>query len=185
MVSCSCQSVVSFKDVSFAYGENELFTGASFNVCHRDFAAIVGPNGSGKTTVLKLILGLLEPASGEISVFDSLPGTANSRIGYVSQFSEHDSSFPVSVYDVVLMGRLKQGFFRYSKDDYQIALESLSKVDMDAFKDRHFFTLSGGQRQRVLIARALAGKPQALILDEATSNLDVESEMDCMSFCQS
>lgn len=172
----NCSTVVSFNKVSFAYGAHSIFDNATFDICEKDFAAIVGPNGGGKTTLLKLLLGLLEPSEGTIQVFGKAPGTVNNRIGYVSQSSDHDSSFPVSVLDVVLMGRLHSGYSHYSDEDYKICRSSLTKVGMDSYEERHFFKLSGGQRQRVLIARALACNPRILLLDEATSNLDIEAE---------
>jgi zinc transport system ATP-binding protein len=176
MTHGSCSTVISFSKVSFSYGTNVIFDKATFDICERDFAAIVGPNGGGKTTLLKLLLGLLKPLEGSIQIFGKPAGTVNNLIGYVSQFSDHDSSFPVSVLDVVLMGRLSNGFCHYSLNDYEIARSSLTKVGMDTYEKRHFFKLSGGQRQRVLIARALACDPKVLLLDEATSNLDIESE---------
>jgi zinc transport system ATP-binding protein len=145
---------------------------------------IVGPNGGGKTTLVKLILGLLEPSVGEIRVFGKPPKTARSRIGYMPQHLLYDPLFPVTVSDIVLMGRLRngglRGFFGWPDAlDRETASEVLRQVGMEDFSRRPFSSLSGGQRQRVLIARALAGRPDLLLLDEPTSNVDtlVEAQL--------
>ena len=167
-------TIVDIEDVSFAYNEHLVLERVHLSVNAGDFLCIVGPNAGGKTTLLKLMLGLLKPLRGTILVFGQPSIKARSRIGYMPQYSALDPLFPVNVMDVVLMGRLKKGqifgFFR--KADRKIAEEALEKVDLRHVHSRSFFDLSGGQRQRVLIARALATEPELLLLDEPTSNVD-------------
>jgi zinc transport system ATP-binding protein len=167
--------VVSAKELSFSYDtKNLVLEDAAFEILEGEFAAIIGPNGGGKTTLLKLILGLLNPSRGEIRVFGTNPRLARRRIGYMPQYPRFDPDFPVTVMDVVLMGRLGHaptiGPFR--KSDKDVARAALGEVSCADLAGRPFATLSSGQRQRVLIARALACKPDLLLLDEPTSNLD-------------
>ncbi len=163
------------KNVSFAYAQEKVVEDVSLAVPHGDFASIVGPNGSGKTTLLKLFLGLLKPDTGEIRIFGEMPEKANLRIGYMPQYAHVDIQFPVTVLDVILMGRLGYTLGgRYSREDRSAAKFSLEEVKLSG-KEKHLFSeLSGGQRQRVLIARALCGEPELLLLDEPTASIDPE-----------
>lgn len=170
--------VISIDNVSFSYDGSPVLEDVNLTVDERDFLCIVGPNAGGKTTLLKLILGLLKPAKGTISVFGQPPQKARSRIGYMPQYASLDSLFPVNVFDVVLMGRLgngrKLGFF--AKTDRTAAEEVLQEMNLNKVRNRSFSSLSGGQRQRVLIARALVSNPELLLLDEPTSNIDTVME---------
>jgi zinc transport system ATP-binding protein len=170
--------VVELKHVSFAYQGTPVLDDVSLIVDHRDFLSVVGPNGGGKTTILKLILGLIKPAKGTVRLFGASPENTRHRIGYMPQYASLDPLFPVSVLDVVLMGRLGQGMslWGYSRSDRRCAEEVLEKVEMAQLRDRPFFQLSGGQFQRVLLARALVSDPDLLLLDEPTSNVDVAIE---------
>jgi len=173
--------VVSFRDVDFSYNSVPVLEDVSFTIYDKSFISIVGPNAGGKTTLLKLMLGLLGPSRGTIEIFMLPPDRARALIGYMPQHVQFDPHFPVTVLDVVLMGRLGNGtrFGPYRKRDRAICLEALKKLEMyDAWK-HPFGALSGGQRQRVLIARALATEPKLLLLDEPTSNVDmaVETEL--------
>jgi len=172
---------VTFQNVTFSYDGTPVLEDVSFTIPERTFISIVGPNAGGKTTLLKLMLGLLKPSRGTIEVFGQSPEKARPRIGYMPQHLQFDLQFPVSVLDVVLMGRLGNGvrIGPYRKTDRAISLEALRKLEMHDAKNRPFMALSGGQRQRVLIARALASEPELLLLDEPTASVDmaVETEL--------
>ncbi len=168
---------ISIKQVYFTYDQRPTLIDVNLTINDRDSVCVVGPNGGGKTTLMKLIIGLLTPNSGTIRIFDRKPEDAYKSISYVPQYAQYDSKFPISVQEVVLMGRLGSSFTgRYTKEDREIAYESLKNVDMASLAKRPFSALSGGQRQRILIARALASQGRIIILDEPTANIDKESE---------
>ncbi len=168
---------VEFSNVTFAYGEVPVLENVSFTIKQGEVCCIVGPNGGGKTTILKLLLGLLRPNSGHIQVFGESPPRKSLWIGYVPQHLHYDPSFPITVLDVVLMGRLKPGLIGwYSRSDKDAARSILQQVGMEGKEEVTFASLSGGQRQRALIARALVSDPKLLLLDEPTSNVDLASE---------
>jgi zinc transport system ATP-binding protein len=176
------QIAVRFDSVSFSYGDVPALENASFHIHRGEFAALVGPNGSGKTTVLKLILGLEQPASGKVTLFGIHTGNSRrqsgawrDRLGYVPQYPPADQSFPVTVRDVVRMGLLRplRGYGAKAGAAVSEAMEQAGIGDLAA---RPWRALSGGQRRRVLVARALAARPELLILDEPTANMDTESE---------
>jgi len=165
------------KNLSFSYESSQnVLQDASFRIERGDFVSIIGPNGGGKTTLVLLMLGLLEPTEGEIRIFGLPPAEARGKIGYLAQHIGVDASFPVSVLDVVRMGCAdRAGFFHvFGGADKTAAQDALDAVGIGDFAGRSFSALSGGQRQRVLIARALASQPELLLLDEPASNLDVQ-----------
>lgn len=168
---------IEIRDVSFSYDKEIILENVNLTIQKGDFAGIVGPNGGGKTTLLKLIMGRLKPDRGEIRVFGKAPEKSYLRVGYMPQHAYLDTLFPVSLMDVVLMGRLGRSWGgRYSKKDRQAAATALEEMKISNLANRHFSELSGGQRQRALIARALCCEPELLLLDEPTSNVDPEIE---------
>jgi zinc transport system ATP-binding protein len=170
------QTIIRFEGVNFSYStDNHVLKDINVNISPGEFACVVGPNGGGKTTFIKLILGLLTPDSGTIKVLGKAPKKSLDKIGYVPQQSKFDSNFPVSVLDVVLMGCLNKSFFwgSFNKDHKEQAYQALHEVEMEDLADRSFADLSGGQRQRTLVARAIVSNPEILLLDEPTSNIDI------------
>jgi len=171
---------VAFEDVWFSYDTHPVVRGVRLEIAPGERVCMVGPNGGGKTTLLKLMLGLLRPDRGRVSVFGQAPRQARGGIGYAPQHARFDPTFPVNVRDVVLMGRLGQtrGSGPFTRADRAVAAESLAQVGLADLAGRGFARLSGGQRQRVLIARALASRPRLLLLDEPTANLDIGVEQE-------
>jgi zinc transport system ATP-binding protein len=165
-------------DVTACYtGKLPAIENINLSVEEKDFMAVIGPNGGGKTTLLKVILGLLIPFTGIVRVFGKPPPDTRQKIGYVPQFVPV-RSFPVTVTDVVLMGRLgSTGLFRrYTGSDRLKAVEKLEQLGVSSLANRRMDQLSGGQKQRVLIARALAGEPELLLLDEPAACVDTEGQ---------
>ena len=178
MTAASTQeTAIRIRDLDFAYNGTPILEQVNLEIMARDSLCIVGPNGGGKTTLLKLILGLLKPNRGEIEVLGLPPEKSRLRIGYVPQYARYDPQFPVTVLDVVLMGRLDRIFCgAYGKTDHEAAQAALAEMGLTDLAGRLFAEISGGQRQRVLIARALAAEGELLILDEPTANIDAASE---------
>jgi zinc transport system ATP-binding protein len=169
---------VLLEGISFSYGATRVLESIRLSVNPGEFLAVLGPNGGGKTTLIKLILGLLKPATGKVLVFGKEPGAILSEVGYVPQQSLIRSEFPVTVMEVVLTGlttRKKIGW-RHSADEKQRARDVLDRVGMLGLQRERFGEISGGQRQRVLIARALVSGPKLLLLDEPTSNIDPQGK---------
>ncbi len=172
--------VIQCTNMDFSFSSKPLLQKVNIAVPDGDFVCVVGPNGSGKTTLLKLALGLLKPNKGSIEVFGQSPHHSRGRIGYVPQHPKLDPLFPVSALDVALMGLLGKArpFGLWRSEDKKTATNALDEVGLADRRDDHFASLSGGQKQRVLIARALAGQPDLLLLDEPTAGLDAHVEED-------
>ena len=157
------------------YGQTKALSCVCLDVLDKEFLGIIGPNGGGKTTLLKAILGLIPISSGDIEIYGKKPGEGAPPIGYVPQFSMVDRRFPISVRDVVLSGMLKGGLhplFRYSTAQKKRAEEHLATVGLEKLANRQISQLSGGEFQRMLIARALAVEPKLILLDEPTASVD-------------
>lgn len=157
-----------------------MFENVSFDVCERDFIGIVGPNGGGKTTLVKVMLGLKKPDCGTVEYFRNGSAVDSVAVGYLPQYSNIDRMFPISVREVVLTGlgaqkRLFAHFTSRHKDMVEAALRRLDLVDL---ADRHIGALSGGQLQRVLLARAIVSKPDMLVLDEPNTYMDRHFQKD-------
>ncbi|WP_217351382.1 metal ABC transporter ATP-binding protein [Aquisalimonas sp. 2447] len=167
-------TVLEVRDLSFGYEREPILRDVNLRVGGDDFLAVIGPNGGGKTTLLRLILGLETPWRGSVRWSRTLvPGA----VGYVPQFSTFDKNFPVQVRDAVLMGRLGRGGLlgRYRHADYRAVDQVLERLQLDRIAAMPIAELSGGQLQRALIARALVGDPAILFLDEPTASVDAET----------
>lgn len=173
-------TIIELKDICFSYTSDEVLKDVSLEIHKGDYVGLVGPNGGGKTTLLKLMLGLLKPKDGSVKLFgtDIKDFKDWSKIGYVPQNKHVELNFPVTVEEMVSMGRYgKRGLFHFpTKVDKEKTLNALSQVDMIDFKDRQIHDLSGGQQQRVFIARAIASEPEIIFLDEPTVGVDVKTQ---------
>lgn len=163
---------MSAHDLTFAYDGAPVLASVSFAVHAGEMVVILGPNGGGKSTLVKLILGLLEPGRGELRVFGQRPRAARSRVGYVPQHSRFDARFPITVFEVVLTGRTRPVLGHHSRADRVAVRDAMEQVGIGDLRARSLSELSGGQRQRVLIARALVAQPELLLLDEPTASVD-------------
>jgi zinc transport system ATP-binding protein len=169
------------KNLSFSVRNQNILSNVSLEIFNSEYIAIIGPNGGGKTTLIRLLLGLDKPTSGDIRLFGKKLKNFNlwNKIGYVPQRASHvDANFPATVLDIVNMGRVsKRGLFSMmSSEDMDAVHDAMLKMDILNLKDKMVGTLSGGQRQRVMIARALASKPEVLILDEPNTGVDIASQ---------
>lgn len=178
----SPKPIVQFSHATFFYQERCALSEITLDVLEGEFVGVIGPNGSGKTTFLKGILGLLHPVRGTLQIFDcaceALRCHHRARIGYLPQKERTDPHYPITAGEVAMMGRYGAlGLFRRpSAADRDIVREALASVGMEAEETRPFGGLSGGQQQRVLIARALAQRPEILLLDEPTTGIDTAAQ---------
>ncbi len=169
------------KNLNFIVNGQKILSNISLEIFKSEYIAIIGPNGGGKTTLVRILLGLDKPTSGEVKLYGKKMSEFKrwDKIGYVPQrASLVDTSFPATVEDIVNMGRTSKRalFSKKSKEDIQAVESAMIKMDVLHLKDRMVGDLSGGQRQRVMIARALASKPEILILDEPNTGVDVVSQ---------
>jgi len=168
------QPAIQCRDLSFSYNGHRVLEAVTLDIAERDFVAVLGPNGGGKTTLLKLILGLLTPTRGSLLVLGRSPDKASHLIGYVPQMVNANPGFPISVLDVVIMGGLMPGarWHRATRRQRRNALEALERMNVHHLAGRTMGDLSGGQCRRVYIARALMPRPRILLLDEPTAGID-------------
>lgn len=168
-------NLIQIENLSHSYGNTKALDNINLTIKNDDFLAIIGPNGGGKSTLLKLILELLPLQNGKL-----IKNIKNSEVGYVPQNTNLNTDFPITALEVVLMGhiKIKRKIFGYVREDINCALNSLRQVGMENFADKKIGDLSGGQRQRVFIARALCSSPKILMLDEPTASIDVKGQKD-------
>jgi zinc transport system ATP-binding protein len=169
---------VDLDNVSFSYGKGFVLKDVTLSIVKGDFVGIIGPNGGGKTTLVRLMLGVIKPTHGTVRLLGENPIKSRKLAGYVPQETSSNKLFPISVMDVVLMGTMgRRGLFQaYTKEDRDQAYKALEELKIASLKDKIIGDLSGGQRQKVLLARALAADPSILILDEPTSSIDTRGQ---------
>ena len=165
--------LINISNLFYKYHKTDVLENINLSIKDDDFLAIIGPNGGGKSTLLKLILGLLTPQSGTI-----INNIKTNQVGYVPQNTNLNIDFPITALEIVLMGHVssQKKLFGYSKEDIACAMASLAKVSMSDFANSKIGDLSGGQRQRVFIARALCSNPKIMLLDEPTASIDVKGQ---------
>jgi zinc transport system ATP-binding protein len=173
-------AAIALEGVDFSYGRARVLHHVDLEVPAGSFTAVIGPNGGGKSTLLKVALGLLQPDRGRVRLLGETPARARRRVGYLPQSSLLDPEFPITARETVSHGRLGRGLMvgPFRRRDREAALAALAETGCADLADRPLARLSGGQRQRVLIARALATEPELLVLDEPAAGLDPESQTD-------
>ena len=176
------ESIVEIKAVTCGYEKQQVLTDVSLTIMPGDFVGLLGPSGSGKTTLLRTVLGAVDLYEGEVLVNGVATARKRPRVGYVPQLETIDWNFPVTVQEVVMMGRTMENklFPWYRKEEKDLAAEMMSRLGILDLADRHIRELSGGQQQRVFLARALISSPQLLLLDEPTSGVDIKTRDDVM-----
>lgn len=171
------KNIIKIKNLDFCYKIKPILKDINLTIDEGDFIGIIGPNGGGKTTLLKIIIGMLQPHRGKVKVFNKSPKESRDRFGYVPQSYHIDKFFPITTLEVVMLGMVKNSFFSFfSKKQKEKAKDLLEKVGLKNFINKPFGKLSGGQIQRALIARSLISDPDILILDEPIANIDQDSE---------
>jgi zinc transport system ATP-binding protein len=176
---------IEVRNLTFSYGKTTVLEDINLDVYEGDFLVIIGPNGGGKTTFIKLLLSLKEIQKGEIKIFGKSPKEAKDKIGYLPQYINFNTDMPISIEEIVLQGRLKKDRLFYTKEDKSIARREMERMGIYYLKKRKIKELSGGQRQRVLLARALAKEPEILILDEPTASIDPEGQKEIYALLRS
>ncbi len=167
--------MISLSQLQFAYDDQPILKQESLQIAEGAFVGIIGPNGGGKTTLLKLLMGFLQPTSGRVRIFGQAPEKVRTQIGYVPQVHKCDREFPITVHELVLLGALSKNSLKYSKETKEKALQLIVELGLSNHLKKTFGSLSGGLAQRALLARALLCDPQLLLLDEPTANVDPQS----------
>ena len=171
-------SIIKIENLSAGYDNKTVLHDINLEVAEKDFLGIIGPNGGGKTTLMKVILGLLEPTEGKITYYDDGNPTEKLEIGYLPQYNSIDKKFPISVYEVILSGlnRQKNLFRRFTKEHHERVKETISMMGLEGMENKPIGQLSGGQMQRALLGRAIVSDPKAIILDEPNTYIDKRFE---------
>ncbi len=167
---------VEAKGLYFRYDKEYVLENITATIWDREYIAIIGPNGGGKSTFVRLLLGLLQPTKGEILIYGLPPLQARKLIGYLPQNVDFNLDIPLLAREVILQGRLRPGKFRFDSEDLEFLDQIAKQLHIEELLERKISDLSGGQRQRVLLARALITKPKLLILDEPTASVDIASQ---------
>jgi zinc transport system ATP-binding protein len=176
MVKIMNSRAIELKNINIKFNENPVLRDINLTIEENDFMAIIGPNGGGKSTLLKIILGILKPDSGEVRIFGRKPEDARKLMGYLPQKVSFDHDFPIDVFHTVLSGRYRGLFKGHTKEDEIAVIKALKDMDMFDLKDRQISRLSGGQMQRVFIARAIVREPKILLMDEPMASIDPEMQ---------
>jgi len=171
------KTIIHMENLWAGYGQDPILENINLDIYSQDFVGLIGPNGGGKTTLIKIILGLLEPTRGKVEIMGMPVRQGREAVGYVPQLVEFDRAFPISVYEVVRMGllgkrKLLNPFLPVDRDKI---FQALDLVNLKHLVDQPIGELSGGQRQRVYIARALVAEPKILLLDEPTASIDPQT----------
>lgn len=174
------EKLIEIKNLSFGYNDNPVLEDVNLDICKGDYILVIGPNGGGKTTLLKLILGILKPWTGSITFHEDI----TNRLGYVPQYSSFNKNFPITSLDMVLTGCINSRNFlrKYKKKDIEKAEAILKIIGLYNKRNENINNLSGGQLQRVLIARALVSDPAVLFLDEPAASIDITSQTNLRDF---
>ncbi|MBQ9287887.1 MAG: ABC transporter ATP-binding protein [Bacteroidaceae bacterium] len=170
--------IIRINNIWANYGKRDILQDVSLIIEENDFLGIIGPNGGGKTTLVKILLGLLKPEKGSIMFYQDGKPVDKIIMGYLPQYSQIDKKFPISAREVILSGlaHKKSVFNKYNHNDYKRVDEIINQLGLNGIENRQIGQLSGGQLQRVLLGRAIVAHPQLLILDEPNTYLDSEGE---------
>lgn len=171
-------SIIKIENMSAGYDRKTVLHDINLEISEKDFLGIIGPNGGGKTTLMKVILGLLKPSEGKITFYDNGMPVEQLEIGYLPQYNSIDKKFPISIYEVILSGlnRQKSLFSRFTKEHHERVKETISMMGLEGMENKPIGQLSGGQMQRALLGRAIVSNPKAIILDEPNTYIDKRFE---------